>query len=327
MLSATFMNDITGLFGIVVCLYGCLRALQSSSDRTAIAWLCFAVPTNALFGTPARSPGSASLSCFPCPLAAAFPRRVLIAGAATTLAGALFIFACMHWLNHQPYVVPDHLNLLLHLPTSRPRRARLLLPRRSLPSSPRSRIIPSRASQGLRLSRSHSSLSRSSCATSFWPSIQATCAVTSRWNPLWRECTGLRVHGTFDFIRPPGHDRPSSFRSGRCAPLLPIARLRWLLRPRRLASLSAGTTLRAADSRLTLLGINSAVLLAPFSARLCLFSFFLGPAPSISMTAIPRPAGRLRSASSATTRSTIPPATSARQHSPHRRHGDLRRRS
>jgi hypothetical protein len=51
MLSATFMSDIRGLFAIVLCLYGCIRALQASTDRSAIAWLCLAVVTNAIFGT------------------------------------------------------------------------------------------------------------------------------------------------------------------------------------------------------------------------------------------------------------------------------------
>ena len=50
-LSVTFMSDIFGLFAMVLCLYGCLRALQSSSDRASIAWLCFAVLTNAICGT------------------------------------------------------------------------------------------------------------------------------------------------------------------------------------------------------------------------------------------------------------------------------------
>ena len=57
MLSVTFMSDITGLLAIVICLYGCLRALQSATDRTAIAWLCFAVATNALLALQDRSPG------------------------------------------------------------------------------------------------------------------------------------------------------------------------------------------------------------------------------------------------------------------------------
>jgi hypothetical protein len=50
-LSVTFMSDITGLFGIVICVYGCLRALQASSDRATIGWIAFAVLTNAIFGS------------------------------------------------------------------------------------------------------------------------------------------------------------------------------------------------------------------------------------------------------------------------------------
>src|ERR1700679_614606 len=33
MLSVTFMSDLPGLFAIVVCLYGCLRSLQSPTAR------------------------------------------------------------------------------------------------------------------------------------------------------------------------------------------------------------------------------------------------------------------------------------------------------
>ena len=51
MLSVTFMSDITGLFAIVVCLYGCLRALQASTQRSVILWLFFAVTANVVFGT------------------------------------------------------------------------------------------------------------------------------------------------------------------------------------------------------------------------------------------------------------------------------------
>jgi len=117
MLSATFMTDITGLFGIVVCLYGCLSALQSSSDRTAIAWLCFAVLTNALFGSSRQIAWLGILVMLPSTLwLLRSRRRVLITGAAATLAGALFIFAALQWLKHQPYVVPEHLNFLLISP-------------------------------------------------------------------------------------------------------------------------------------------------------------------------------------------------------------------
>jgi 4-amino-4-deoxy-L-arabinose transferase-like glycosyltransferase len=38
-LSVTYMTDIDGLFAIVLCVYGCLRALQAVTSRGAIGWL------------------------------------------------------------------------------------------------------------------------------------------------------------------------------------------------------------------------------------------------------------------------------------------------
>ncbi len=110
MLSVTYMTDIFGLFAIVVCLYGCLRALQSSSDRGAIGWLCFAVVTNAVGGTSRQIAWLGVLVMVPSTLwLMRSKRRVVLAGAAATLAGALFIFACMQWLKHQPYSIAEHL--------------------------------------------------------------------------------------------------------------------------------------------------------------------------------------------------------------------------
>jgi hypothetical protein len=112
LLSATFMSDITGLFGMVICLYGCLRALQAPTDRTTIAWLFFAVLTNAVFGTSRQIAWLGILVMVPSTLWLLRDRlRVVLAGAVTTLAGVLFIFACLRWLKHQPYIVPEHLTL------------------------------------------------------------------------------------------------------------------------------------------------------------------------------------------------------------------------
>jgi hypothetical protein len=110
MLSATFMTDIFGLFAIVICFYGCLRALQATSDRAAIAWLCFAVVTNALCGTSRQIAWLGTLVIVPSTLSLLRSRRpVFLAGAAATIAGAFFIVACMAWLKHQPYIDPEHL--------------------------------------------------------------------------------------------------------------------------------------------------------------------------------------------------------------------------
>ncbi len=107
LLSVTYMSDIFGLFATVICLYGCLRAVQASTHRAAILWLCFAVASNAVFGTARQIAWLGVLVMVPSTLwLLRSQRRVLIAGSAATLAGALFILACMQWLKHQPYVLP-----------------------------------------------------------------------------------------------------------------------------------------------------------------------------------------------------------------------------
>ncbi len=110
MLSVTYMTDIFGLFAVLVCLYGCLRALEASADRAAIGWLCFAVATNAIFGTARQVAWLGALVMVPSVLwLLRGRRRVLLAGAGATLAGAIFILACMQWLRRQPYFVPSPL--------------------------------------------------------------------------------------------------------------------------------------------------------------------------------------------------------------------------
>jgi hypothetical protein len=109
-LSVTYMTDITGLFAVVLCFYACLRALSSHTDRAAIAWLCVSVATNALCGTSRQIAWLGILVMLPSTLwLLRDRRRVLIAGAGATLAGALFILACMRWFSLQPYAQPEHL--------------------------------------------------------------------------------------------------------------------------------------------------------------------------------------------------------------------------
>jgi hypothetical protein len=115
LLSATFMSDIHGLFGIVLCLYGCLRALRSSSNRSAIAWLCLAVAASAITGTSRQLTWLGVLVMVPCTLwLLRDRRRVVLAGAAATFAGVLFILGCMIWLSHQPYTTPEKFAINFH---------------------------------------------------------------------------------------------------------------------------------------------------------------------------------------------------------------------
>ena len=109
-LSGTFMSDIHGLFAVLLCLYGCLRALQSSTIRGPIGWLCFAVVANAIFGTSRQVAWLGVLVMVPSTLwLLRAKRRALLAGAAATLAGVFFILGCLVWLKHQPYTTPEQL--------------------------------------------------------------------------------------------------------------------------------------------------------------------------------------------------------------------------
>jgi hypothetical protein len=107
LLSVTYMSDLFGLFAMLICLYGCLRALQAATSRAAVFWICFAVATNAFFGTARQIAWLGVLVMVPSTLwLLRAQRRVFITGCIATLAGALSIYACMQWLNHQPYVLP-----------------------------------------------------------------------------------------------------------------------------------------------------------------------------------------------------------------------------
>ena len=109
-LSATFLTDIFGLFAVIVCIYGCLHALRADSDRATIVWLCFAIVANALCGTSRQIAWLGILVMLPSALWILRARRhVLIAGSAATLLGFSFVFACVHWLKQQPYIVPEQL--------------------------------------------------------------------------------------------------------------------------------------------------------------------------------------------------------------------------
>jgi hypothetical protein len=110
LLSVTFMSDIHCLFAIILCLYACLRALQASTDRAALSWLCCAVAANAVIGTSRQLAWLGVLVMVPSTLwLLRARRRVLFGGIAATVGGILFILGCMLWLKHQPYTLAEHL--------------------------------------------------------------------------------------------------------------------------------------------------------------------------------------------------------------------------
>jgi hypothetical protein len=110
MISVTFMSDLPGLFAIVICLYGCLRALQATSERAAIFWMAFAVASNVICGSSRQIAWLGVLVMAPCTLWLLRKyRAVLVAGGAFTVAGWAALFVWMHWFHQQPYTLPEPL--------------------------------------------------------------------------------------------------------------------------------------------------------------------------------------------------------------------------
>jgi hypothetical protein len=108
-LTFSFMTDIAGLFGIVLCLYACLRALQADTDRAALAWICFAAISNTIFGTARQLAWLGVLVMVPSTLWLLRRRpHFLLAGSILYLGCVAFIFASVHWFHQQPYSVPEN---------------------------------------------------------------------------------------------------------------------------------------------------------------------------------------------------------------------------
>jgi hypothetical protein len=108
-LSVTFMTDIQGLFAIVLCLYGCLRAVQAGTGRAAIAWICFAVAGDGICGTSRQIAWLGILVMVPSTVWLLRSRKnVFAAAAAVNVVGALFVYECLQWFKRQPYNVPEH---------------------------------------------------------------------------------------------------------------------------------------------------------------------------------------------------------------------------
>jgi Dolichyl-phosphate-mannose-protein mannosyltransferase len=109
-LTFTFMTDIAGLFCIVLCLYACLRALQATTDRSAMAWICFAALSNAIGGTVRQIAWLGVLVMVPCTLwfLRRRPRFVFVGGLLYVFCVAI-IFGSLHWFHKQPYSVPEPL--------------------------------------------------------------------------------------------------------------------------------------------------------------------------------------------------------------------------
>jgi hypothetical protein len=114
-LSATFMTDVPGLFAVVVCFYGCLRALEAEDSTRANGWLCFAALANAVFGTCRQIAWLGVLVMVPSALwLVRRQRKNVWVGSVATALGWAFVGLCMQWLKTQPYAIPESVLFKVH---------------------------------------------------------------------------------------------------------------------------------------------------------------------------------------------------------------------
>ena len=109
-LAFSFMTDVPGLFAILVCLYGCVRATQAIRDREALLWLIFAALSNILGGTVRQIAWLGVLVLVPVTAVVIRRRRgaLVLGGVLWGLGGVSIVFA-LRWFLRQPYALPEKL--------------------------------------------------------------------------------------------------------------------------------------------------------------------------------------------------------------------------
>lgn len=111
-LSATFMSDVPGLFGLLVCVFLCQRALSAEQERAARLWLIAAAVSNVFLGTVRQIVWLGVLAIVPCCGYLLRRRRgVPLTTAVLWTAGGACIWGFWHWFNQQPYVAIESVSV------------------------------------------------------------------------------------------------------------------------------------------------------------------------------------------------------------------------
>jgi hypothetical protein len=105
-LVSSFMTDAPALFSLLVCIYGCQRALLAASDRAALMWLCGSAAINVLGGTVRQIVWFGSLVVIPSAFWLLRRRHNFIKiGMATWFASIAGIYVFVSWFKRQPYAI------------------------------------------------------------------------------------------------------------------------------------------------------------------------------------------------------------------------------
>lgn len=114
-LAFSFMSDIPGFFVILVCVYGCVRATQATSDRSTILWLIFSAVSNAIGGTARQISWLGVLVLVPSTAWLLRKRPgVLAITCGVWILSIGFVAGCMYWFKHQPGSVNEPLAVHFH---------------------------------------------------------------------------------------------------------------------------------------------------------------------------------------------------------------------
>jgi hypothetical protein len=107
-LSFSFMTDIPALFILVLCIYCCIRAFESVSDKQALYWLALAALSNVVGGTVRQTTWLGALLVVPSAAWCMRRRRhLLLAGVGLWVVSSLSIALCMHWFSVQPGAINE----------------------------------------------------------------------------------------------------------------------------------------------------------------------------------------------------------------------------
>ena len=109
-LGTSYMTDIPGLLCLLLCAYGCKRALDAEDTAHTLLWLVFVAATNVAGGTVRQIAWLGALVIMPCTIWQLRRRNgALAVGAALWLISGISIALLIHWYNGQPYVISERL--------------------------------------------------------------------------------------------------------------------------------------------------------------------------------------------------------------------------